>query len=87
MRIIAGKFRSRSLKTPQGMAVRPSSDRLRETLFNVLVLIVVFLFHANIASLQWVYVTRIKCNRVFEGAQVKKHKFFGASALVGLATV
>ena len=36
MRIIAGKFRSRSLKTPQGMEVRPSSDRLRETLFNVL---------------------------------------------------
>lgn len=36
MRIIAGKFRSRQLKTPQGMDVRPSSDRLRETLFNVL---------------------------------------------------
>lgn len=36
MRVIAGKFRSRPLKTPQGMDVRPSSDRLRETLFNVL---------------------------------------------------
>ncbi|HEY3929636.1 MAG TPA: 16S rRNA (guanine(966)-N(2))-methyltransferase RsmD [Candidatus Koribacter sp.] len=36
MRIIAGKFRSRPLKTPQGLDVRPSSDRLRETLFNVL---------------------------------------------------
>jgi 16S rRNA (guanine(966)-N(2))-methyltransferase RsmD len=36
MRIIAGKYRSRPLKTPQGMDVRPSSDRLRETLFNVL---------------------------------------------------
>jgi 16S rRNA (guanine(966)-N(2))-methyltransferase RsmD len=36
MRIIAGKFRSRQLKTPSGMDVRPSSDRLRETLFNVL---------------------------------------------------
>jgi 16S rRNA (guanine966-N2)-methyltransferase len=36
VRIIAGKFRSRPLKTPQGMDVRPSSDRLRETLFNVL---------------------------------------------------
>lgn len=36
MRIIAGKFRSRPLKTPQGFDVRPSSDRLRETLFNVL---------------------------------------------------
>ena len=36
MRIIAGKYRSRPLRTPQGLDVRPSSDRLRETLFNVL---------------------------------------------------
>lgn len=36
MRIIAGKYRSRPLKTPSGQDVRPSSDRLRETLFNVL---------------------------------------------------
>jgi 16S rRNA (guanine966-N2)-methyltransferase len=36
MRVIAGKYRSRPLNTPQGMDVRPSSDRLRETLFNVL---------------------------------------------------
>src|SRR5579863_546991 len=36
MRIIAGTFRSRPLKAPQGLATRPSSDRLRETLFNVL---------------------------------------------------
>src|SRR5689334_22924573 len=36
MRIIAGKYRSRPLKSPQGLDVRPSSDRLRETLFNVL---------------------------------------------------
>lgn len=36
MRIIAGKFRSRPLQTPHGLDVRPSSDRLRETLFNVL---------------------------------------------------
>ena len=36
-----------------------------------------------IHRLKWVYVTRIKCNRVFEGAQVRKHKFFGASALIG----
>jgi 16S rRNA (guanine(966)-N(2))-methyltransferase RsmD len=37
MRIIAGRFRSRTLEAPAGMATRPSSDRLRETLFNVLV--------------------------------------------------
>ncbi|MGD0682087.1 MAG: 16S rRNA (guanine(966)-N(2))-methyltransferase RsmD [Terracidiphilus sp.] len=36
MRIIAGSLRSRTLLAPPGVATRPSSDRLRETLFNVL---------------------------------------------------
>jgi 16S rRNA (guanine966-N2)-methyltransferase len=36
MRIIAGTFRSRQLKSLKGMAMRPTSDKLRETLFNVL---------------------------------------------------
>lgn len=36
MRIIAGQFRSRKLEAPPGLATRPTSDRLRETLFNVL---------------------------------------------------
>jgi len=36
MRVIAGKYRSRLLGAPAGMATRPTSDRLRETLFNVL---------------------------------------------------
>jgi 16S rRNA (guanine(966)-N(2))-methyltransferase RsmD len=36
MRIIAGTFRSRALEAPSGLATRPTSDRLRETLFNVL---------------------------------------------------
>jgi 16S rRNA (guanine966-N2)-methyltransferase len=36
MRVIAGSFRSRSLAAPPGFATRPTSDRLRETLFNVL---------------------------------------------------
>ncbi len=36
MRIIGGEFRSRRLKTLAGPATRPSSDKLRETLFNVL---------------------------------------------------
>jgi 16S rRNA (guanine(966)-N(2))-methyltransferase RsmD len=36
MRIIAGRYRSRTLAAPPGLATRPSSDRLRETLFNVL---------------------------------------------------
>jgi 16S rRNA (guanine966-N2)-methyltransferase len=36
MRIIAGRLRSRRLVAPPGTDVRPTSDRLRETLFNVL---------------------------------------------------
>lgn len=36
MRIIAGTFRSRALAAPPGLSTRPTSDRLRETLFNVL---------------------------------------------------
>jgi 16S rRNA (guanine966-N2)-methyltransferase len=36
MRIIAGMFRSRTLEAPAGLATRPTSDRLRETIFNVL---------------------------------------------------
>lgn len=35
MRVIAGKYKSRRLVAPAGMATRPTSDRLRETLFNV----------------------------------------------------
>ena len=36
MRVIAGRFRSRRLKSVPGMSVRPTPDRLREALFNVL---------------------------------------------------
>jgi 16S rRNA (guanine(966)-N(2))-methyltransferase RsmD len=36
MRVIAGKFRSRTLKSLEGMETRPTYDRLKETLFNVL---------------------------------------------------
>ena len=36
MRVIAGTYRSRLLSAPRGMSTRPTSDRLRETLFNVL---------------------------------------------------
>src|SRR5690242_17735240 len=36
MRVIAGNYRSRILKSLKGLALRPTSDRLRETLFNVL---------------------------------------------------
>lgn len=36
MRVIAGQYRSRLLKSLRGLALRPTSDRLRETLFNVL---------------------------------------------------
>ena len=36
MRIIAGQFRGRRLKSLEGAATRPTSDKLRETLFNIL---------------------------------------------------
>ena len=36
MRVIAGKFKGRTLATPSSQAVRPTSDRLRESIFNIL---------------------------------------------------
>jgi 16S rRNA (guanine966-N2)-methyltransferase len=36
MRVIAGKYRGRTLRSLAGTDIRPTSDRLRETLFNVL---------------------------------------------------
>ena len=36
VRVIAGTFRSRPLHSLRGMDLRPTADRLRETLFNVL---------------------------------------------------
>ena len=36
MRVIAGKYRSRRLSSLRGLDLRPTSDRLRETLFDVL---------------------------------------------------
>lgn len=35
MRIIAGRFKGRRLKAPTWEGLRPTSDRLRETLFNI----------------------------------------------------
>jgi 16S rRNA (guanine966-N2)-methyltransferase len=36
MRVIAGKYRGRPLRSLRGNDIRPTSDRLRETMFNVL---------------------------------------------------
>ena len=36
MRIIAGEWRGRPLRAPEGLATRPTADRTRETLFNML---------------------------------------------------
>ena len=36
MRVIAGRFKGRRLKTPSWVGLRPTSDKLRETLFNIL---------------------------------------------------
>ncbi|MDP8996385.1 MAG: RsmD family RNA methyltransferase, partial [Pseudomonadota bacterium] len=36
MRIVAGKFKGREIKGPTSEATRPTSDRVRESLFNIL---------------------------------------------------
>ncbi|MBN8941597.1 MAG: 16S rRNA (guanine(966)-N(2))-methyltransferase RsmD [Rhizobiales bacterium] len=36
MRIVGGRFKGRSIAGPKSDAIRPTSDRLRESLFNVL---------------------------------------------------
>lgn len=36
MRIVGGRLRGRKLATPSSQAIRPTSDRLREALFNIL---------------------------------------------------
>ena len=36
MRVIAGQYRRRALRAVPGLEIRPTADRLRETLFNVL---------------------------------------------------
>src|SRR4051794_24644756 len=36
MRIVGGRFRRRTLSVPKSQAIRPTADRLREALFNIL---------------------------------------------------
>ena len=36
MRIIAGRFKGRKLNSPSGLSVRPTADRTRESVFNIL---------------------------------------------------
>ncbi len=36
MRITAGRFKGKSLKTPEGLSTRPTSDRARQAVFNIL---------------------------------------------------
>ncbi len=36
MRIVGGKFKGRSLASPSGQGTRPTSDRVRESIFNIL---------------------------------------------------
>ena len=37
MRIVGGRLRGRALAAPKGQAIRPTADRLRESLFNILI--------------------------------------------------
>lgn len=48
MRIVSGKFKSRILKAPIGLQTRPSSDKTRESIFNMLA---PYLYKANILDL------------------------------------
>ena len=36
MRIITGKYRGRKLETPFGNEIRPTSDKVKESIFNIL---------------------------------------------------
>lgn len=36
LRIIGGKFKGRRLNTPRGQSIRPTADRVREAIFNIL---------------------------------------------------
>ena len=36
MRVIAGKAKGHKLKTIEGLQTRPTTDRMKETLFNVI---------------------------------------------------
>jgi len=36
MRVVGGRLRGRALAAPKGQTIRPTSDRLRESLFNIL---------------------------------------------------
>jgi 16S rRNA (guanine966-N2)-methyltransferase len=36
MRVVGGRFRGRGLTAPKGLATRPTSDKVREALFNIL---------------------------------------------------
>ncbi len=37
MRVVGGRLRGRALKSPPSQAIRPTADRLRESLFNILI--------------------------------------------------
>ncbi|MBE0602710.1 MAG: RsmD family RNA methyltransferase, partial [Deltaproteobacteria bacterium] len=36
MRVVAGRWRGRTLRAPRGLAVRPTTDRVRESIFAIL---------------------------------------------------
>lgn len=48
MRIIAGKYKSRIINAPKGIVTRPTSDKARESIFNVLA---PYMYKANVLDL------------------------------------
>ena len=37
MRVVGGKLKGRNLASPSGREIRPTADRLRESVFNILI--------------------------------------------------
>lgn len=48
MRIVSGKFRSRVINAPEGLNTRPSSDKTRESIFNI---IAPYVYDANVLDI------------------------------------
>ena len=48
MRIVSGKFRSRIINAPEGLNTRPSSDKTRESIFNI---IAPYVYDANVLDI------------------------------------
>lgn len=84
MRVIAGNYRSRLLVSPRGMATRPTSDRLRETLFNILSTQIVPRFEGCLFADLYAGTGAVGIEAVSRGAG---HVWFAENAPAALAAI